>query len=106
MEVAGDVGVAGRVHGDVAAPGVRVGGVIDRHYALEGTVSGVVADQERVVLGAGVECRRRRVCTAGEVDSAPVATGAVDGVACDSDPAAGEVRLVVAAVDRHPLGGA
>ncbi len=80
MEVAGDVGVAGRVHGDVAAPGVQVG-VIDRHYALEGAVSGVVADQERVVHGAGVVYRRQSVCTAGEVDSAPVATGGVDGAA-------------------------
>ena len=56
MEEAGEVGVAGGVHGNVVAPGVLVG-VCDRRYAHEGAVRGVVADQERVVLVAGVEGR-------------------------------------------------
>ena len=56
MEVAGDVGVAGGVHGDAVAHGVLVGGVGDRRYAHEGAVS-VVADHERVVLGASVDDR-------------------------------------------------
>ena len=39
MEVAGEVGVAGGVHSNVAALGVGVGGVGDRHYARKGAVS-------------------------------------------------------------------